>query len=76
MSAGGVDVFVAKLDQAGGHVWSRRYGDGGAQLANEVAITPFGSIVVVGDFASTINFGQGSFTAGGGSDVFVAALPP
>jgi hypothetical protein len=76
VSAGGVDVFVAKLDQAGGHVWSRRYGDGGAQLANEVAITPFGSIVVVGDFASTINFGQGSFTAGGGSDVFVAALPP
>ncbi|RLB61464.1 MAG: hypothetical protein DRI90_11310, partial [Deltaproteobacteria bacterium] len=75
-SAGSNDVFVAKLDAQGGAKWSQRFGDAESQTSTKLAITPFGAIVVVGDFHGGINFGQGLLQSAGSDDIFVAALAP
>ncbi len=75
-SAGSSDLFVAKLSPAGGHVWSRRFGDGALQSARAVAVDPSGNIVVTGEFFGVLNFGGGMLNAIGGSDVFLAKLDP
>lgn len=75
-SAGSNDVFVAKLDGQGGSKWSQRFGDAESQTSAALTITPYGTIVVVGDFRGSINFGQGALSSAGGDDLFVAALAP
>jgi hypothetical protein len=48
-SAGGYDVFLAKLNPAGGHLWSQRFGDGNAeQWAQDIAVDDAGNIVIAG----------------------------
>jgi hypothetical protein len=53
-SAGGNDVFVAKLDPASAtpfaHVWSARMGGIGADVANGLALDSFDNVTVVGSF--------------------------
>jgi len=73
-SAGGADVFVAKLDGTGGHVWSRSFGDAADQGATAIAADAAGGAVVVGDFSGSLNFGGGSLTSSGGDDIFVVKL--
>jgi hypothetical protein len=76
-SAGSIDLFVAKLDAAGKHVWSKRFGDAaGSQTGTSVAIDKDGNIVVVGYFDGTIDFGGGPLTSAGIFDIFVAKLDP
>ena len=58
VSAGGKDLFVARLDAEGNHLWSRGYGDAVDQYATAVAVTDQGDIAVVGMFDGTINFGD------------------
>lgn len=72
-SAGSRDVFVAKLDAAGGPLFSKRFGGAGGEFAGSAAIGPQGEIVVVGSFAGAADFGGGPITATG-SDVFVVKL--
>ncbi|APR84643.1 Hypothetical protein A7982_09992 [Minicystis rosea] len=73
-SAGGTDVFVAKFDPDGNHLWSKRFGDAQAQSGKGVAVDPAGNVVIVGDAAGVIDFGGGALTTAGGNDVFVASL--
>jgi hypothetical protein len=75
-SAGGADVYVAKLTQAGQHLWSKLFGSAGAENGRDVAVDRFGGIVLVGDFATTLNFGGAALTSAGGTDLFVAKLDP
>jgi hypothetical protein len=51
------DVYVAKLDALGGHVWSKRFGDLDSQEGHDVAVGPSNEIVITGLFGSTIDFG-------------------
>jgi hypothetical protein len=68
VSAGGEDVFVAKLDPAGNHLWSARFGDlGGAQHGEAVAIDPSDNVVIGGVFDGTVDFGGGPLAAKSGS---------
>jgi uncharacterized protein (AIM24 family) len=71
-SAGGDDIFVAKFDASGNHIWSQRFGDGSRQLGQEVAVDGSGNVIVTGEFAGAVNFGGGVLTSAGGSDIFVA----
>jgi hypothetical protein len=75
-SAGVADVFVAKLDPAGDHLWSVRFGDSSGQLASGVAVDDAGSLAVIGTFSGSVDFGGGALTSAGGTDVFVAKLDP
>ncbi|WP_437692116.1 PE-PGRS family protein [Sorangium sp. So ce176] len=77
VSEGRHDVFVVKLDAAGGHLWSRRFGDGAEQYPFAVATDSSGNIVVAGEFQGTLNFGDdpsAALVSAGGRDLFVAKL--
>lgn len=79
VSEGDADVFVAKLDPAGAHLWSERFGGAGADEAQDVAVSPAaGEVVLTGTFSSTIDFsgeqGGSTLTSAGSRDIFVAKL--
>ena len=73
-SAGGSDVFVAKLDAAGEHLWSMGFGNNSNQYGSAVAFAPGGDVVIAGAYAGSIDFGGGTFTSAGGSDAFLAVF--
>lgn len=76
-SAGASDVFLAKFDSAGGHLWSKRFGDAAdLQAGYGVASDAANNILVVGFFEGAVDFGGGPLVSAGGSDVFVAKLSP
>lgn len=75
-SAGGQDVFIAKLDAKGDHVWSRRFGDGAEQIVGGLA-TVGDRLLAAGYFAGTLDLGTGtgtSLSARGSHDLFVTQL--
>jgi hypothetical protein len=73
MSAGGADIFVAKLAGTdGAHLWSKRHGGVGADSAAAVTTDDLNGVVVVGTFANTINVGGSDLTSAGSADLFVA----
>jgi hypothetical protein len=64
-SAGGADVFAVKLDAAGSHQWSRRYGDVGSQQQGQaIATDPDGNLLIGGVFDGSIDFGDGAHSVG------------
>ncbi|NIO27869.1 MAG: T9SS type A sorting domain-containing protein [Candidatus Latescibacteria bacterium] len=70
--AGGTDIFVAKFDSSGNHVWSQRFGDSTSQDAYSVAVDGSGNVVVTGYFVGTVDFGGGPLTSAGYNDIYVA----
>src|SRR5690606_28675629 len=72
VSQGGFDVFVAKLDAMGDHLWSKRYGSSVNQFARGLDVRPGGNIAVTGFFQGSLDFGGGTLTTNGFYDVFVA----
>ncbi|MEJ7734257.1 MAG: hypothetical protein WKG00_34315 [Polyangiaceae bacterium] len=76
-SAGDNDVFVAKLDSSGKHVWSKRFGDAAALRPTSIAANAAGTVVVAGEFDGAIDFGLGPLAGSGGApgwDGFVVSL--
>ena len=74
-SAGGVDIFVAKLAaNDGAPLWSKRFGDSQSQTASGLAVDDAGDVVIAGTFTGTVDFGDGPKTSAGGADIFVAKL--
>ncbi|MFO0759151.1 MAG: hypothetical protein U0359_21845 [Byssovorax sp.] len=71
-AAGSTDGYVAKFDQSGNHLWSKRFGDAAEQHVRAVAFDPAGNAIIAGDFAGSINFGGGALVSLGGTDAFVA----
>jgi len=75
-SAGSTDIFIAKYTLAGAHVWSKRFGDAGDDVAHGVKVDSKGNVIVVGSFNGTVNFGGGPITTPSltTSDAFIAAF--
>jgi hypothetical protein len=73
-SAGMIDLFVARLDAGGEHLWSRRFGDEHEQEAAGVAVDRDGAVVFVGSYEGSLDFGSGPLASAGEDDVFVAKL--
>ena len=73
-AAGGEDLFIAKLDPMGAHVFSKRYGDVLDQRGLGIAADPGGAVLVTGWFQGTTDFGAGNVTSGGNDDGFVLKL--
>lgn len=61
--AQGFDVFVAKLDSSGGHLWSKRYGDGASQSVSAVRVDPEKNVFLIGAYRGILDFGSGPMTA-------------
>ncbi len=70
------DVFLAKLDPMGNHVWSKRFGDMVDQTGAGVAVDPAGNIIAVGSFAGTLNLGGQNLVSAGGTDAWIAKFSP
>lgn len=75
-SAGSSDIFLAKLDPLGKHVWSKRLGDGEAQEVGDLAVDQAGYLLLTGGFYGTIDFGSEEITSAGGRDIFLAKFEP
>jgi hypothetical protein len=71
------DTLVAKLDPAGNHLWSQRFGDSRTQNSTGIAAGTDGA-VVLGYFRGVMNFGAVSLKSAGDPnyDIFVAKLAP
>jgi len=68
----GTDVFLATFNASGVHQWSARYGDSAVQSGTALEIDNSNNILLTGYFAGQIDFGNGTLTAVGGNDVFLA----
>lgn len=68
------DVFVAKLDTDGHHVFSERFGDAEVQWANDIAVGPNDSIVLAGEFVGSMSFGAAGTITAQDNDGFVLSL--
>ena len=64
-------MFVAKFDAAGKHLWSQRFGDIGSYA---IAVDRADNVLVTGSFEGTVDFGGGTLTSAGFSDIFVAKI--
>src|SRR5207248_10818434 len=51
ITANGYTIVVAKFSPAGGHLWSRGFGDSFSNSGNGVAVDPSGNIAVTGAFS-------------------------
>lgn len=73
-TAGGKDVFVAKLDPLGGPGWAKRFGDAADQSGASLALDPAGNVVIAGKLAGSADFGGGALVSAGDYDIFLAKL--
>jgi hypothetical protein len=78
VSSGGTDVFVAKLDASGNHVWSKHFGDSVLQTTIDdraMVVDHAGDILWTGTFQGTIDFGGNPLVASGSNtESFIAKL--
>ena len=75
-SAGGFDVFVAKLDPQGNHLWSHGFGGDQIETVAALAVGASDHVFVTGTFNGTVDFGAGPMEAHPGllGDIFVIEL--
>ncbi len=71
VSAGGLDIFVAKYSGSLVHVWSKGIGGTASDRGNAIATGPSGEAYVTGNFTETVNFGGGPLAGGTMSDAFL-----
>ena len=74
LTTSGTDVYVAKFDGAGNHVWSQVLGGTSTQTGYGLAVEPAGDMVVSGYFTTEADFGGGTLTAAGGTDLYALKL--
>jgi CheY-like chemotaxis protein len=71
-SAGGYDIYLAKLSPAGAPLWSKRFGGTGNEYVTSIALDASGNIFVGGYFNGTNDFGLGQHISSYGYDGYVA----
>lgn len=74
-AAGGIDVFLCKLDSTGDFAWARSMGGGSNDEGYDLAVDSDGYIYLTGTFAGTADFdpgaGTSNLTSNGNDDVFI-----
>ncbi len=71
-NAGSRDIFLAKYDAAGAHLWSQRFGDTDFDSGAAIAVDEAGNVLVTGSFEGTVDFGGGALTSAGSREIFLA----
>jgi FlgD Ig-like domain len=59
----GEDIFVARVDADGSHVWVRKFGDESTQSFTSMAVDAVGNLFAAGEFIGWIDFGGGVLTS-------------
>ncbi len=74
-SAGGLDIFISKLDAAGNFLGAERTGGSGDDLASSMNMNAANTICMTGYFSGTVDFDPGAgtlnLTSAGDKDVFM-----
>ncbi|HEY9583551.1 MAG TPA: hypothetical protein VJI66_01140, partial [Candidatus Paceibacterota bacterium] len=72
------DIVIAKYSTTNGaHLYSNSFGGSADDIGNDVAIDPAtGKIALTGTTRSSINFGNGTVTAGPGNNAFTVNFSP
>jgi hypothetical protein len=61
-TVGTSDIFIQKLGPEGNHIWTRHCGGTGTAQGQEVITDASGNIIVMGNFAGTVDFDPGPGT--------------
>jgi hypothetical protein len=75
-SVGAYDVFLAKFNPSGTHLWSQRFGNTGSTNSHDVTVDGSGNAIITGYFGGTVDFGGGTLTNLGSFDIFLAKFGP
>lgn len=76
VSEGGADLFVARLDPNGQHLWSDAFGGAGDQRGRAIAADPAGGVFLAGQFQDEIDLGHDVLQSRSSEDIFVAKIAP
>jgi len=74
VSAGGTDIYLARLDAAGLPDWSRSFGGAGDDEVHDLRVQAGGEIVLVGAMSGELDLGGEPLVSAGERDMFVATL--
>jgi hypothetical protein len=69
-----INVFLRRYTTGGALTVNKTYGNASTQVGESIAMDAGGNMLISGEFAGSINFGDGSHTSAGGLDGFVAKL--
>src|SRR5690606_23904636 len=58
-SAGGVDIFIQKLDSNGDFLWAKRMGGIGREQGSSITIDALGNVYTTGSFEEEVDFDPG-----------------
>ena len=77
-SAGGLDIFISKLDAAGNFGWAKSMGDIEEDRGYSIAVDGSGNVYTTGWFTGTVDFDSGAgtsnLTSAGSGDIFILKL--
>jgi hypothetical protein len=70
------DIFVAKLDRDGGHIWSISLGSGGDNTdeINGVVVDGDGNVLIAGQYTAEMTIGDDTLPRDASNDTFLAKL--
>jgi len=71
-SNGDDDIFLAKYDTYGNHIWSKHFGAADGDGGTSVSIDGSGNVLMTGSFRGTVNFGGNDLTSAGWNNIFLA----
>lgn len=71
-SAGSTDIFLARYDSGGNHVWSKAYGGNNSDVVASIAVNQAGMLAVAGNFYFSTSLGGSVLFAAGQDDAFAA----
>jgi len=74
ISAGGYDIFIAKLNNAGAWQWAAKAGGTANDLSLALAVDSSENCYITGYFNGTATFGTTNLTSTGSEEIFVAKL--
>ncbi|MDH4038706.1 MAG: SBBP repeat-containing protein [Candidatus Krumholzibacteria bacterium] len=76
VSAGARDIFLAKFDASGTHLWSQRLGGTQDDYGLGVCVDATGYVCLTGYFHGTASLGGSNLVSAGSADIFVARYSP
>ncbi len=66
------NLFLAKYSPSGAYIWSKTIGNGSNNMPYGMAVDNNDNILVTGSFNNSLDFGGGTLTSNGQSDIFLA----
>jgi len=76
-NAAHLDIFLAKFDSNGNHIWSKRFGGSYDDKGYSVSVDSSGNVYGIGSFASSnVDFGGCPLSNAGSYDIYLIKYAP